>query len=91
MFGTLKRQRGFTYTIVKGKDNVQAEIAMEFITYNPGRSVSILEIDELIKMLKDKHMPAFINKIRCILSLFKELYFSDLKIIQACKAEISLN
>jgi len=34
-FGTLKRQRGFTFTLMKGKEKVLGEVGLEFIGYNP--------------------------------------------------------
>jgi transposase len=53
-FGTLKRQRGFTHTLVRGKDNVLGEVGLMFIGYNLSRCVSILGIEILIKYLKDR-------------------------------------
>jgi len=89
VFGTLKRQRGFTHTIVKGKDKVLAEVAMEFIMYNLGRSISILGIQNLIKMLKDKHLLIFIDNFLSILSLLERSLFCNFKKTGVCKAEIS--
>ena len=51
-FGTLKRQRGFTFTLMKGKTKVLGEVGLEFIGYNLSRCVSILTTGELIKALK---------------------------------------
>jgi len=34
-FGTLKRQRGFIFTLIKGKEKVLGEVGLEFIGYNP--------------------------------------------------------
>lgn len=79
VFGTLKRQRGFTHTIVKGKDKFLAEVAMEFIMYNLRRSISILGIGNLIKMLKDKHLLIFINKLIIHLSLLKRSFFCNIE------------
>jgi len=33
--GKLKRQRGFTFTLMKGKEKVFGEVGLEFIGYNP--------------------------------------------------------
>ena len=51
-FGTLKRQRGFTFTLMKGKEKVLGEVGLEFIGYNLTRCASILGIAELCKALK---------------------------------------
>ncbi len=39
-FGTLKRQRGFTHTLVRKKDNVLGEVGLMFIGYNLSVGVS---------------------------------------------------
>jgi len=52
-FGTLKRQRGFTYTLVRRKDNVLGEVGLMFIGYNLTRCVSILGMQKLITALKE--------------------------------------
>ena len=52
-FGTLKRQWGFTYTLMRGKDHVLTEVNMMMICYNLRRLMSIFGIDELKRRLKD--------------------------------------
>lgn len=52
-FGTIKRQRGFTFTLMKGKEKVLGEVGLEFIAYNLSRCVSIMGIPELIKALQE--------------------------------------
>ena len=42
-FGTLKRQWGFTYTLMKGKENVLSEVNLIMMCYNLGRLMSILD------------------------------------------------
>jgi hypothetical protein len=68
IFGTLKRQRGFTHVLVKGKEQVLGEVGLMFIGYNLSRCVTILGAKNLIKALRDK----------CLhyLSLIKELILS---------------
>jgi len=79
-FGTLKRQRGFTYALVRKKEKVLGEVGLMFIGYNLSRCVSILGIEYLIKALKEcclHHM----NLLKwLILSLFKEQKVYALKI-----------
>jgi transposase len=51
-FGTIKRQWGFTYTLVKGKENVLSEVNILMICYNLKRLTSILDLKELKNKLK---------------------------------------
>lgn len=46
-FGTLKRQWGFTFTLMKGKQNVLSEVNLMMICYNLTRLISILSPNEL--------------------------------------------
>ena len=72
MFGTLKRQRGFTHTLVRKKDNVLGEVGLMFIGYNLSRSISILGAKKLIKMLREHCTYRYNELIGVILSLFKQ-------------------
>ena len=80
MFGTLKRQRGFTHTLVRKKDNVLGEVGLMFIGYNLSRCVSILGSEYLIKALKKCRLHYFKLLEGFILSLFKEQKVYALKI-----------
>lgn len=51
-FGTLKRQWGFTYTLMKGKQHVLSEVNLMMMCYNLRRLMSIFEINELKERLK---------------------------------------
>lgn len=51
-FGTMKRQWGFTYTLMKGKQNVLSEVNLMMICYNLRRLMSIYGIEELKTRLK---------------------------------------
>lgn len=51
-FGTLKRQWGFTFTLMKGKDHVLSEVNIMMICYNLRRIMSILGVKELKNRLK---------------------------------------
>lgn len=51
-FGTLKRQRGFTHTNVRGKEKVMGEIGLMFIGYDLIRCISIVGTTEFIKALR---------------------------------------
>lgn len=45
---------GFTYTLMKGKENVLSEVNLLFSIYNLKRVLSILGSEELRKRLKDQ-------------------------------------
>lgn len=51
-FGTLKRQRGFTYTLMRGKEKVLGEVSLSFMAYNLSRAVSVLKIEGFLAYLK---------------------------------------
>jgi len=51
-FGTLKRQWGFTYTLMKGKEQVLSEVNLLMICYNLRRMMTILGTEELKKRLR---------------------------------------
>lgn len=46
-FGTLKRQWGFTFTLMKGKEHVLSEVNLMMMCYNLRRLMSILDLNEL--------------------------------------------
>ncbi len=46
-FGTLKRQWGFTHTLMRGKQNVLSEVDLIMICYNLRRLMSIIDPKEL--------------------------------------------
>lgn len=58
-FGTIKRQWGYNYTLLKGKEKVQGEIDLIFTCYNLRRLISILGVKEIIKRLKSQMLSDF--------------------------------
>lgn len=70
-FGTLKRQRGFTFTLMKGKEKVLGEVGLEFIAYNLSRCVSILGWGDFIKTLTNRALALMLIEIKLFLSHFK--------------------
>src|SRR5688572_23355306 len=50
-FGILKRQWGFSFTLMAGKVNVLSEVNLLMMVYNLSRSISILGLNELKKKL----------------------------------------
>jgi hypothetical protein len=73
-FGTLKRQRGFTHTNVRGKEKVLGEVGLMFTGYNLKRCISILGVAALINALKECCLPIFLALNRPILSLYEAFY-----------------
>jgi transposase/ribosomal protein L32 len=51
-FGTIKRQWGYSYTLVKGLEKVGGEFDIICLCYNMRRSVSILGVNKLIERLQ---------------------------------------
>ncbi len=58
-FGTLKRQWGFTFTLMKGKENVLTEVNLEMICYNLRRILSIYGPNALKNRLKSLWLYTF--------------------------------
>jgi len=77
-FGTLKRQWGFTYTLMKGKDNVLSEVNLMMICYNLRRLMSIYSIDQLKTRLRSfdfdlfKLFESFLSQLSSL--IFKKKY-----------------
>jgi transposase len=74
-FGTLKRQRGFTFTLMRGKEKVLGEVGLEFIGYNLTRCASILGFVELCKALKKCAFVALSAILESFLCLLEQLFF----------------
>src|SRR5690554_4259339 len=66
-FGTLKRQWGFTHTLMRGKQNVLSEVNLMMICYNLTRLISILGPDVLKNRLK-RLVPEFSALFEVILA-----------------------
>ena len=86
-FGTLKRQRGFTHTNVRGKEKVLGEVGLMFTGYNLKRCISILDVAALIKALKESCLFIFLAVKRPILSLYEAFYIFSSQ-IENQKSEI---
>jgi len=52
-FGTLKRQWGFTFTLMKGKQHVLTEVNLMMMCYNLRRLMSIFDTNTLKSLLKE--------------------------------------
>ena len=76
-FGTLKRQWGFTFTLMKGKQNVLSEVNIIMICYNLRRLMSILSPKELKNRLKSIYL-FVLYTIDPILDYIKDLIYAKL-------------
>jgi transposase len=77
VFGTQKRQRGFTHALVRGKNNVLGEVGLMFIGYNLTRCITILGAQKLIKQLLESYLHIFDAYFRLISSCFKQIFFQQ--------------
>jgi len=73
-FGTLKRQWGFTFTLMKGKQNVLSEVNLMMICYNLKRIMTIFTIKQLKNKLKELSC-LFLNTMESFLSYLKTFIF----------------
>jgi len=58
-FGTIKRQWGFNYTLMKSIPKVQTEFSIIMLCYNLRRAMSILGANDLKEALKDLYIQFF--------------------------------
>ena len=72
-FGTLKRQWGFTFTLMRGKENVLSEVNLMMICYNLRRLMSIFSVHELISRLKSLYC-LFLSKYELKGSILRYLF-----------------
>jgi hypothetical protein len=72
MFGTLKRHRGFTFTLMRGKEKVLGEIGLMFIGNNLSRCISVIGAVKLISALRKHFLHCFLRNFRFIVSPFKQ-------------------
>lgn len=71
-FGTLKRQWGFTFTLMKGKENVLSEVNLMMICYNLRRLMSIFSVKDLKNKLKELVFTFldFLKRFKTLLNTF---------------------
>ena len=81
VFGTLKRQWNFTYTLMRGKRGVATEVSIIMICYNLRRLLSIFGTEELINKLKELVL-FFILALKCYYKGIRYIFF--VKIKQPC-------
>jgi len=58
-FGTIKRQWGYSYTLLKGLEKVSGEFALIFSAYNLRRAISILGVKQIINRINQVEILVF--------------------------------
>lgn len=81
-FGTLKRQWGFTFTLMKGIENVLSEVNIMMMCYNLTRLMSIMDVNNL------KH---WLNSLYMIFNCVFKAVKLDLSLLLNMKKEINKN
>ena len=81
-FGTLKRQWGFTFTLMKGIENVLSEVNIMMMCYNLTRLMSIMGVNDLKYCLDSLYMI-----FKCVFEAVK----LDLNVLLNLKKEINTN
>ena len=79
-FGTIKRGWGYTHTLLKGKEKVNGEFGLVFLSYNIRRSMSIFGVLDLIEALKGRFSRFFArfgvrgHRVACQFSFFANFF-----------------
>jgi transposase len=89
MYGTLKRQRGFTHTNLRGKEKVLGEVGLMFIGYNLTRCISILSVEKLISLLRERCFPLVFGIKQAFLRRCKELFLVHIKMVLTLPSDLN--
>ena len=73
-FGTLKRQWGFTFTLMKGKENVLTEVNLMMMCYNLRRLMSIFSPNDLKSLLQGTFV-YYLSIFRHFMAVLRHYYF----------------
>lgn len=76
-FGTIKRQWGYDYTLLKGLEKVSGEFAIIFTTYNLRRAISIFGVRTLVEKLREASF-LFFREIWAILRGHAAIFFGNI-------------
>ena len=88
MFGTMKRQQGFTYTLVRTRKKVMGEVGLMFTGYNLCRCISVMGAQKLIRLLRE-YCFLIISDLRRFISLALKDYFpSNKDILVLCHLKL---
>jgi transposase len=92
-FGTIKRQWGYTYTLMKGLQKVNGEMNLIMLVYNIKRTLSILGFKKMLQAIQTWN-PDYnkvsgnysYSRIRLYLMSLRKQFFSGRKIISLIRA-----
>ena len=79
-YGTIKRQWGYDYTLVKGLEKVSGEFAIIYTCYNLRRAISILGIKQLVRLFLSI-LNGLITQIRGQMLRFEGLLFNFMLVV----------
>jgi transposase len=92
-FGTIKRQWGYTYTLMKGLKKVNGEMNLIMLVYNIKRTLSILGFEKMLQAIQtwkpdyDKVSGNYLyRRIRLYVKSLAEIFFSIQKITALLRA-----
>lgn len=80
VFGTIKRDFGYTYLLLRGKEKVKGESFMHFLIYNIKRVCNIKTIKEIIEAIKAKRKENIVSNFQYFLFVFLCFEFKVVKI-----------
>jgi len=69
VFGTIKRDLGYTYLLLRGNEKVKGESFMHFLVYNIKRVCKIRKVRDIIEAIMAKKVEKIIKKINKIFYL----------------------
>jgi transposase len=92
-FGTIKRQWGYTYTLMKGLQKVDGEMNLIMLVYNIKRTLSILGFEKMFQAIQTwnpdySKVPGnyLYRRIRLYLGLLQEIFFPTQKTASLVRA-----
>ncbi len=93
IFGTIKRQWGMDYTLVKGRANVESEYRLAAICYNLTRALSIYGKDRLemkLKRLQKQLFYLFLRSYATMVDLVDSILTGTLQIVYKYEKNVRL-
>lgn len=75
-FGTIKRQWGYTYTLMKGLKKVDGEMNLIMLVYNIKRTLSILGFERMMQAIKN-WQPDYKRVICALKNLFMKMIYDQ--------------
>jgi hypothetical protein len=73
-YGTIKRSWGYTHTLLKGIQKVNAEMAIIFTMYNFRRAITILGVTEMLNKLKKWRPGTFLQNMGLLKAFYRRQF-----------------